>query len=357
MEVLARFLDRTDEPICALVRARDDQAAAERLRGVAATLYGDPDAHRDRLIPLRGDLAERAPRPPGEITSVFHCAASVSFSLGLGQSRAINVEGTRRMLELAAGLPRLERFGYVSTAYVAGTHAGLFREDDLDVGQSFRNPYERSKHEAERLVQGSGLPVHVLRPSIVVGDRRTGWTTAFNVLYAPLRLFAHGAYAAVPARRSAPVDVVSVDYVADAAFELATKGKPGTYQLVAGRRAATMGRLMELAARYFGRRPPVTVPPRLYRRVVHPLLRRVMRGRRRRALSRSEPYFPYFDVRVRFDDARARGALEPAGIRVTPVEEYFERLADYAVRSRWGRVPVERRAAAGGRQWHTALAR
>jgi nucleoside-diphosphate-sugar epimerase len=345
MEVLARFLDRTEEPVCALVRAEDDHAAAERLRGVMAALYGDPDAHRDRLIPLRGDLARGDVRPPAEVTSVFHCAASVSFTLGLEESRAINVEGTRRMLELASRAPRLDRFSYVSTAYVAGTHPGLFRESDLDVGQGFRNPYERSKHEAERLVRGSGLPAQVLRPSIVVGDRRTGWTAAFNVLYAPLRLFAYGAYAAIPARRSAPVDVVSVDYVADAALELARGGEPGTYQLVAGRRAATVGRLMELAARYFGRRPPLTVPPSLYRRVVHPLLRRAVRGRRRRALERSEPYFPYFDIRTRYDDARARAALEPAGIRVTPVEDYFERLADFAVRSRWGRVPLDRRAA------------
>ena len=346
MEVLARFLDRTDQPVLALVRARDDEAAAERLRGVAATLYGDPDAHRERLIPLRGDLEQETPALPGDVSSVFHCAASVSFTLGLAESRAINVEGTRRMLELASRLPRLERFSYMSTAYVAGTHAGVFGEDDLEVGQGFRNAYERSKFEAERLVRSSRLPTQVLRPSIVVGDRRTGWTAAFNVLYAPLRLFAHGAYAAVPARRSSPVDVVSVDYVADAAHELATHGDEVTYQLVAGRRAATVGRLMELAARYFGRRPPLTVPPRLYSRLVHPLLRRVTRGRRRRALERSEPYFPYFDVRVRYDDARARAALEPAGIRVTPVEDYFERLADFAVRSRWGRASVDRRSGA-----------
>src|SRR5439155_23621126 len=111
----------------------------------------------------------------------------------------------------------------VSTAYVAGAHVGRFGERDLVVGQRFRNPYERSKFEAELLVQAHSdtLPVQVLRPSIVVGDSRSGWTSSFNVLYSPLRAFASGAYPAIPARRSAPVDVVPVDYVAEAILALA----------------------------------------------------------------------------------------------------------------------------------------
>jgi thioester reductase-like protein len=351
MEVLSRFLDRTDGPVCALVRADDDEAATERVRDVADALYGDPGAHAGRLHAARGDLERPGLGLPDglldDVTQVFHCAASVSFDLPLPEARAINVEGTRRMLELAAQAPRLERFTYVSTAYVAGTHSGLFRETDLDVGQGFRNSYERSKHEAERLVQASGLPVQVLRPSIVVGDRRTGWTAAFNVLYAPLRMFARGAYAVVPARRSAPLDVVPVDYVADAAFEIASRGKEGTYHLVAGKQATTVGGLMDLAARYFRRRRPRAVPPGLYRRIVHPLMLRRARGRQRLVLERSEVYFPYLSTRVRYDDARARAALEPAGIRVRPLEEYFDRLVDFAVRSRWGRDrSALRRAAA-----------
>ena len=180
----------------------------------------------------------------------------------------------------------LDRFSYVSTAYVAGAHRGTFGEDNLDVGQSFRNSYERSKFEAERLLRerASGLPPQVLRPSIVVGDSRTGWTSSFNVLYPPLRAFAHGAIPALPARRRSPVDVVPVDYVADSVHELSREGPDGTFHLVAGRNATTVGRLMELAARRFDRPAPPVFPPRLYRRVVHPLLmRRLGRARARGA--------------------------------------------------------------------------
>ena len=100
-----------------------------------------------------------------------------------------------------------------------------FAECDLDRGQAFHNSYERSKFEAEQLVRRpAGLPDTILRPSIVVGDRNNGWTAAFNVLYWPLRAFARGLFTAVPAIASAPVDVVSVDYVADATFALCESG-------------------------------------------------------------------------------------------------------------------------------------
>jgi hypothetical protein len=154
----------------------------------------------------------------------------------------------------------------------------------------------------------------------------------------------------LPGRPTAPVDVVSVDYVADAIFELS--GRPvgeravDTYHLVAGRRATTVGKLVELSANHFGHRPPRLLPPALYRRVVHPLLVRAARGRQREALRRSEVYFPYFCIQTRYDDRRARDRLESAGIRPAPVESYFDRLASFAITTRWGRAPLNRAEAA-----------
>lgn len=359
MEILARFLERSDRRIQVLVRAGGEEEAAERLRSTAGSLFERPDAYAERLVAVPGDVeaeglgldTEGRERLAARVTDIIHCAASVSFALPLEESREINVAGTRRLLELGA-LCRdrggLRQFSYVSTAYVAGTHAGEFREDQLDVGQDFRNAYERSKFEAERLVQShrDRLPIQVFRPSIVVGERSTGWTASFNVLYAPLKAFARGVYPALPVRRAAPVDVVPVDYVADAVFELskdpAGETGPGTYHLVAGRRATTVGRLLDLSARYFRRRPPRAIPPALYRRLVHPLLVRRSSGKRRAALEKSEVYFPYFSSRVRYDDRRARRRLQPAGIEVTPVEGYFDRLVEFATASRWGRSAITR---------------
>jgi long-chain acyl-CoA synthetase len=335
-ELLDRLLARGDRQVHALVRAEDDRAAALRLPEHRRLSAWAADIERPGLglDPRRYDaLAER-------VSTVIHCAASVSFSLGLEESRRVNVAGTVRKVELAercAERGGLERLSYVSTAYVAGAHRGVFDEDCLEVGQRFRNPYERSKFEAELLLRerAAGLPVQVLRPSIVVGDSRTGWTSSFNVLYPPLRAFARGAIPALPARRSSPVDIVPVDYVADSVDQLARSGPDGTFHLVAGRNATTVGRMIELAASRFGRPAPPVFPPPLYRRIVHPLMRR----RGGDGLRRMEVYFPYFSMRVRF--AARRHPPAP------PVEGYFDRLLDFAERARWGRRTVERPSTAG----------
>lgn len=359
MELLARFLERTRRPVIALVRARSADAARERLRHTITSLLGSAGPYERRVVALRADIEQPALGLSGSLDElsatvgdIVHGAASVSFELGLAESRAINVEGTRRMLEFAALCRRrggLRSFAYVSTAYVAGEHRGRFGEDDFELGQSFRNAYERSKFEAEQLVRAHAaeLPITIFRPSIIVGDRRTGWTPAFNVLYGPLRAFAQGAYAVVPARRSAPVDAVSVDYVADAIFELTTR-RPGdgrSYHLTAGDDATTVGELVDLSARALGRRPPMTVPPSLYRRALHPLLVRAAGAGRRRALRRTEVYFPYFAVSTVFDDSRTRAALAPLGVRRVPLDAYFERLVSFATRARWGRETITRHAA------------
>ncbi len=178
-----------------------------------------------------------------------------------------------------AGDAGLRRMTYVSTAYVAGDRRGRAHETELDVGQGFRNAYEQSKLEAERRVwsRRERLPVTVVRPSIVVGERGTGWTTSFNVVYGPLRAFANGTYPVLPGRRDAALDIVTVDHVADAILALAASpaAAGGTYHVVGGERATTLGDLARLASRRFDRRAPRLVPPGIYRSVMHPLILRV----------------------------------------------------------------------------------
>src|SRR5215208_4368058 len=170
MQLLARFLERTDRAVYALVRADDREAGEERLREKLSALL-DPDAVSDRLVAVPGDVES-----PGlalsdedrdwladEVDEIVHAAASVSFELPLEESRQINVEGTRNVLDFALGCRVMGRFAYISTAYVAGDHDGEFGEDDLNVGQQFRNAYEQSKFEAERLVRGHAheLPIQI----------------------------------------------------------------------------------------------------------------------------------------------------------------------------------------------------
>jgi long-chain acyl-CoA synthetase len=358
MELLARLLERTERHVYALVRASDDEEATSRLHDTLETVGvvpGDVDRQvtavaADIERPGLGMPAERHAELAAGVTSVIHSAASVSFTLPLRDSRRINVGGTRAMLDFAGAAKErggLERFAYVSTAYVAGTHRGEFRERELDVTQGFRNSYERSKFEAEMLVRErtAELPVQVFRPSIVVGERDSGWTASFNVLYSPLKAFVRGALPFLPARGQAPVDVVPVDYVTDAIFALASEpvGDSGeTFHLVSGDRATTVDRLATRAAAHLDRSPPRIVAPALYRRLVHPLLKLAGGKRRRRALKRSEVFFPYFTMRLRFDDRRARRRLAPWGIEPPPVERYLGRLIDFAQAADWGRRPLSK---------------
>lgn len=348
MELLARYLERSERPLFTIVRADSNEAAGERIDAVLANLFGDSAGrYADRVTAVAGDLtAPRLGLNPvhwdwlaAESTMIVHCAASVSFGLSLDEARTINVGGTRRMLELAGRaqeLGVLERYAQISTAYVAGTHAGRFHECDLDVGQSFNNSYEQSKFESERLVRSHpDLPFTILRPSIVVGDRNSGWTSAFNVLYWPLRALARGLFPAVPATPSAPVDVVSIDYVADGIHELCESGGiRETYHLTAGAEASTIAEIAELASGYFQQPPPRLLSPAEFLSADH--------GVARSMLEEGAMYFPYFSVQTSFDDAFTRAQLKPAGISVAPLREYMSRLLDYATWSRWGKHPIAR---------------
>jgi len=229
------------------------------------------------------------------------------------------VDGTKTMLALAEEVAA-RRFVHVSTAYVAGLHAGVFGEDMLDTGQAFRNTYEQTKWEAEHLVHDSGLEWAIARPSIVMGESDTGWTPAFNVLYWPLRAFARGLFAQVPARPDGRVDVVPVDYVADGIARLIETGETGTFNLVAGPEAATVDQLAELACTHFDRpRPPYVETGTLGDSA---------------ADEHGAVYLPYFDMDVVFDDTRTR---EHLGLRAPILRDYFDTLMDYADAARWGK--------------------
>jgi long-chain acyl-CoA synthetase len=270
---------------------------------------------------LTGDVLS-----PGPVDVVCHCAASISFDLPLQQARAINVEGTRQVLRIARE-SGARRFVHVSTAYVSGTHTGRFTEDML--GTEFRNTYEQTKCEAERMVgQEEGMEVAIARPSIVVGESGTGWTPAFNVLYWPLRAFARGLFDKIPARPEGRVDVVPVDYVADGITALIDAEATGTFNLVAAEHAATVDELARMACAHFGRECPPYVQT----------------GASGGAAvdEHGAVYVPYFDMEVVFDDARTREVL---GMQAPKLPAYFDTLLDYAHAARWGKRGTPRDAA------------
>jgi len=336
MELIARWLEDDAGPdIFVAVRARDRDGARARVDELLARLYEDPPVAASRLQPVCAELTAAglglSARDRVDIVDnvdrVVHCAASISFTLPLEEARAINVDGTRHVLDLARDIGGLARVVHVSTAYVAGHTAGRFGESDLRRGQTFRNTYEQTKHEAEVLVgESADLPLAILRPSIVVGESDSGWTSAFNVVYWPLQAFARGLFTEVPADPAGIVDLVPVDHVTALLHQLTfDPDAAGTFAAVAGDQALSVAGLIELTCGILDRPAPRLSPPGTLPDD-HP----------------GQVFAPYFDVQASFDDRRAQAL---AGAAAPPPESYFPALLEYGRRAQWGKRPLSRQAA------------
>ena len=181
-ELLPRILARDGQLRAAcLVQAKYAALARRRVLETG-------DAHpglAERIDILEGDIArlglglEGAAELRESVSEIYHLAAVYDLTVGRDLAMRVNVSGTRHMLDFARACPRLQRFQYISTCYVSGTHAGPFCEDDLECGQGFHNFYEETKYLAEVEVQKEmrgGLPATIYRPAVVVGDSRTGAT-------------------------------------------------------------------------------------------------------------------------------------------------------------------------------------
>jgi len=188
--ILHNLLKR-NENVAVLVRPGRKEAAEHRISKILS--HWKKEAGKAIPMPkvFSGDLSQPGGLEElhGRCKSVIHCAASLTFYGPQGEEPwTSNVDGTKRILDFcnAAGVSDMH---YVSTAYVAGS-SKMFYENELDAGQELRNDYEKSKFEAESIVRSADFleRLTVYRPSIVVGDTITGFTTTFHGFYAVLKL-------------------------------------------------------------------------------------------------------------------------------------------------------------------------
>ena len=348
VQLVRELLERQPQArLALLIRDRADKTGQQRADAIV------PEAHRARVQVHSGDVSQpnlgldaaAYQRLAAETTRVIHSAATVRFDHTLAEARAINVEGTRRILDFAAAMPHLRSLAYVGTAYVAGERTGLILESELAVGQGYRNTYEQTKSEAEALVRSrlGSLPGVILRPSIIVGDSRTGATSSFKMMYWPLKIYARRLWRTVPGFPDAVLDIVPVDYVAASVarltFDPAALGN--TVHLCAGPHgSATILEIAERAAQYFQVQGPRFVDPKLFFALARPLLFMILWGRKRRVLRDGRAYRDYFTMRMQFDTSNAERLLLPAGIQPPHVLDYLDRLFEYCIESEWGRKPV-----------------
>ncbi len=209
-EVAARLLERADLEIVSLVLADTDAEAVHASNRAwwypagPARRARSPDP-RDRRGRRQADgwVSTRARTPISASASPTSSTARPTCgSMRPSRSCAPRTStGWRTSSSFARSARRLARLVHVSTAYVAGGRKGTVSEDDLTDAFGFGSPYEQTKYEAECLVRdaASELPVTVVRPSMIVGDSRTGDIKTFNTFYTPLRLFLSGKLRIVPA--------------------------------------------------------------------------------------------------------------------------------------------------------------
>jgi len=307
----------------------------------ARTLLTDLDL-ADRAEVLPGDITEpdlalgdRYDEVAGQIMKAVHLAAVYDLSIPREVGWQVNVEGTRHVLDLLAESPNLERFGYVSSAYVSGERTGTIYEDELVHDAGFKNFYEETKYHAEVLVQDrmDEIPTLIFRPSIVVGDSETGETDKFD-----------GPYFVLNALRTLPkytlmtrvgsgtetVNLVPVDFVIDAMGHLlGTDGHEGTHEgtvfHLTDPQPLTTQAILELFADLLDKRVAyVPVPPSV--------ARTLMGTRAGRVLGIAPELIDYFDHPAHYDASNTQAALDGTGIACPALPDYAPTMVEYARR-------------------------
>jgi len=263
------------------------------------------------------------------VTDVWHLAAISWLGADPRFMRRVNVEGTRNVLDFAYAAKKLERLNHFSTAYVSGDRIGVILEDELAMGQRFHNAYEDSKFQAELLVRRAqaDLPATIFRPSIVVGDSRTGEIDRFTGPYALAILLVASPLSVplpLPGDAVAPLNVVPVDFVVDASLAIARDpaGAGRTIHVV-DPSPLSARRVYEMIAARAGRKlPSVSVPARAFQAVLQlPLLERLSRAHR--------PAIEYVNHLAIYNCRNLLELLEGTGIQCPPITSYLDRLIEF----------------------------
>jgi thioester reductase-like protein len=209
----------------------------QSLQKLKDKIIGSPN-----IIPLIGDLTSQhlieidnsfdTVQLKKEIDVILHAGALYNLESTKEDSYIQNVVGTQNVVNFARQCPNLKKFQYVSTIAVAGDAKGVFKEEDLSLGQKFSNFYSESKYKAELMVRGArlqGVDVTIYRPGILIANSRDWEITNINgpyYLFATLKkLKPYGAFinrlpqAFLPFREAASFPLVPVDDVANAVYQ------------------------------------------------------------------------------------------------------------------------------------------
>jgi len=274
---LTREILQKGYKIIALARASKDVSAEKRVMDAMKFVYDDewnPEFVRDNLEIIEGDITKTdlgitniklKEKLISEVDIIVHSAALAELQIPINIIRRINVEGTRHILDFALRCKengRLNKVFHISTMYIVGKKVCKVDESNLDVGQAFHNSYEQSKYEAELLTKEyskKGLNISIFRPSMIMGDSKTGRTNSFRLFYQPLHYFSRELFSCYPGNFDCSQNLINIDTVASAMSFLLERQENCTYHIISPH-STTIKLLIESAAEYFGFKVPRFIP-------------------------------------------------------------------------------------------------
>lgn len=332
--LLASLLQQTDRRIHVLVRGRTADQAAGRLRREFEEAIGPtaPMADFDkRVVPLHGDIAAPKFRLTDAqwdalaecVGTIYHNAALVNYLLDYRHTRAANVAGTTRVIDLAlTGMPKA--LNHVSTTFIFGwaTRDVLYETDRNSEMDHLDFGYSQSKWVAEQLVLSAmeqGLQARIFRPALIT-PALDGRGTNLDIA---LRLLAFMVTHGVSVETRNQVSFMPVDVAADNIVAIAGLADTVNETFhVTRERLETMPEITEIISRQVG----IRFTPFALREFVPEVIRRC---------TRDDALFPLLDFLVEsvdniaameyklYDNSRYRDARDRSrfGRQDAPLED------------------------------------
>lgn len=223
-----KFLEDDNIRLILLVRANSQEEAMVRVQNIIGEKHKKVKVFCSDLIKDQLGLSEsEITYLTTNVTHILHSAASVRFTLPIEEARLYNVKTVERMLHLAEKCQNIVRFGFVGTALVAGNRSGVIKEGEFEHNAGFKNTYEQSKHEAEKLVQSyiDKLPIVIFRPPLVAPSISNNDTNRGhrNALLLGASLVAGKDVNFLPGTEDSPIDIVDPKIAADRIIKLFLK--------------------------------------------------------------------------------------------------------------------------------------
>lgn len=293
----------------------------------------------DRVTVVEGDVgamdlglsgAEHA-ELAARLTHIHHAAITTDTQLGEREAEAINVAGTREVLELAEACAHLEVLVAHSSIGVFGGREGTVSEDEPAPGSGHRSAVESTLARAERMLrEATRVPVAIVRSGMIVGDSTTGVIDRLDGFYLLVLLLMSSPRdfaLPLPSRGDAPLYLTPIDFVAKAACQIGAdpRARGKTFHLVE-RSPLPSRRVLELVAQATGRRMgrgfiPANVTKAL---LSAPGIERLARSPRM--------ILDALVTRVAFRADNADALLAGTGLACPPFESYVDVLVEHARR-------------------------